>query len=177
MAEKGDPTSTIPSVQSGTLGWESILRWLSVGLTLALVLLGAVGFLGVRTVTERGSARGYTISVTHASVTRPGLATPFIIGVEADHGRSLPSQINIRVDARYLEMFDENGLEPDPSASFQSGEWVWWTFDVPPSSTEFRASFDARLEPAVQWGSEGSATLEVDGQEMTGVTFRTWVMP
>ncbi len=177
MAEIGDPTSTIPPEQSGTHGWEPGLRVLSLGLTVALVLLGAVGFLGVRTVTTSGSGRGYTISVTHAIVTRPGLATPFTIEIANESGHPLPRRITLRIEANYLEMFDENGLEPDPSASFRSEEWIWWTFDVPSSSTEFEASFDARLEPAVQWGRRGSVALEVDGTQMASVSIQTWVMP
>lgn len=89
----------------------------------------------------------------------------------------LPAKITIRVESNYLAMFDENGLEPEPSASFDDPMWTWWTFDIPPDTSVFQFSFDARLEPAVQWGRGANAAVEIDGREMASVEFETWVIP
>lgn len=177
MAAGSANLSTIPADSSGTDGWEAVFRAVSVTLVAGLVLLALTGFLGVRTATASNSANGYTISVTHASITRPGLATPFSISIAAADGTPLPAQVTMRIDSEYLEMFDENGLDPTPVSSFSTAQWTWWTFDVPGGQHELNVSFDARLEPAVQWGRAGSAVAEIDGDEMVAVEFTTWVMP
>lgn len=169
--------STIPSADSGTNGWERGLRLTSTGLIGALVLAGLVGVLGVRTGTATAAGNGLSMSVTHAAVTRPGLATPLGVRVMTDDGSSLPASITTRIESSYLAMFDENGLAPEPSSSFQSDEWTWWTFDIPDGARTFEVSFDARLEPAVQWGEEATAAIEVGGEEVLAVDFTTWVLP
>jgi len=170
-------TSTIPPDDSGTNGWEVRLRMLSIVLIVGLVLCGLGGLLGVRETTAVASGNGYILTVKHASVTRPGLATPFGVQVARADGSSLPTEITLRIDAAYLEMFDENGIEPDPTSSFHTSRWTWWTFALPSGSSEFQVSFDARLEPAVQWGVPGSASLEMDGLDRATAQFHTWVMP
>lgn len=177
MADGSADLSTIPPESSGTDGWERVLRAVSVSSVAVLALLALTGFLGVRTGTASNSANGYTISVTHASVTRPGLATPFSISIATDDGSPLPAQVTMRVDSGYLEMFDENGLDPTPVTSFSTAKWTLWTFEVPRDEHELNVSFDARLEPAVQWGRTGSVVAEIDGNEVVTVEFRTWVMP
>lgn len=176
MTSAAESNSTLPSSDSGTNGWEQILHVVSVGFIAALVIAGLTGVLGVRTSSAIASGDGLEIEVTHAAVTRPGLATPFDVVVRSVDGSPLPEQLTTRIDAGYLSMFDENGLDPSPSASFQSERWIWWTFDVPSGQTEFQLSFDARLEPGVQWGRRGSVAL-VDGNREVVAAFRTWVIP
>ena len=168
--------STIPT-ENGIDRWETGLRAASVGLVGVLVLLTFLGLFGVRSAVATGSGNGLTITVTHASVTRAGLATPFDVEVSSEDGSPLPRTVTVRVDADYLAMFDENGLEPEPSASFNDPDWTWWTFDIPPGASAFEVTFDARLEPAVQFGQRATAAIEVDGREMVTVQFSTWVMP
>lgn len=177
MSNGSDALSTIPPEGSGADKWDTVLRIVSIALVGGLVLAGLVGLFGVRSATALGSDNGLTISVTHASLTRAGLATPFSVAVATDDGTPLPTQITTRIDSGYLEMFDENGLEPEPASSYHTGQWTWWTFEVPGGQSDFEVSFDVRLEPAVQLGRSGSATVEVDGEEMVSVGFRTWVMP
>ncbi|MBA2313068.1 MAG: hypothetical protein H0V97_09760, partial [Actinobacteria bacterium] len=57
----------------------------------------------------------------------------------------------------YFELFDENGLDPDPSAATVSGELLVWTFD-PPEGETLTVALDARLGPAVQSGSTAHGT-------------------
>lgn len=177
MGDSATSWPTIPESASGTKRRENILRGISIGFLGVVVVAGLLGLLGVRTETARASANGYTISVTHAAVTRAGLATPFSVEIVTTDGTPLPSELTTRIETNYLEMFDENGLEPEPAFSFQTPKWTWWTFEVPEGQHEIEVSFDARLEPAVQWGRSGSAAVEIDGEEMTEVEFETWVMP
>jgi hypothetical protein len=170
-------TSTVPREDSGTDGPERYIRAASLGLIGALVILAAVGLFGVRTDTAVATENGYTISVFHSAIARPGLAAPFSVEVSTADDSPLPDQVTVRVDSPYLAIFDDNGMEPAPAESFNDARWTWWTFDVPPGARSLRVDLDARLEPAVQWGMEASAALEIDGAEMTQVGFTTWVMP
>lgn len=113
----------------------------------------------------------------HASVTRPGLATPFSIDVRAAEGTDLPAELTVRVSSAYLAMFDDKAMEPLPTRSFNAGEWTSWTFSVPPGRGTLTIDLDARLEPGVQRGRAGRAELDVEGTRRVAVEFRTWVMP
>lgn len=169
--------STLPSNDRGINGREYVLRLVSVGFIAALVIAGVTGILGVRTASAIGSGSGYQIQVTHAVITRPGLATPFHVTVGTLDGSPLPARVTVRIDANYLEMFDENGLDPKPSASYQADSWTWWTFEIPSGRDHLEVSFDARLEPGVQWAREGSVAI-VDGDDELAVAhLHTWVIP
>lgn len=169
--------STLPSHSSGTNGREKVLRALSLGLIAILVISSLAGLLGVRSATAAISASGYRVEVTYAATTRPGLATPFDILVATTDGSPLPDPIVIRVGGHYLAMFDENGLDPEPSSSYQNEDWVRWAFANPDRLDQLQVSLDARLEPAVQWGRDGSVALFEGSQEVIELTFRTWVIP
>jgi hypothetical protein len=140
-------------------------------------LLAATSLLGVRTGTVAARGDGYAIEVLRAQVTRPGLATPFGVEISTIDGSDLPKVITLRLDTSYLSIFDFNGLEPTPSASFSTDRWTWWSFDVPSNQSSLHVGVDARLEPSVQWARAGSAALEIDGVSLVSVDFTTWVMP
>lgn len=170
--------STIPEDSDGAaVRREKRFRavsFLLVGLTVGLA---AIGLLGVRSTTTTEQARGYTIEVSHASVTRPGLATPFGVEVSTADDAELPPTITIRIDASYLAMFDDHGMEPTPDDSYNTTEWTWWTFEIPEGRSTFLVEIDARIEPSVQWGRHGSAVLELEGDPVVEAEFSTWVMP
>jgi len=153
------------------------MQLVAVSVIVTLVVAGIVGLLGVRTSVASAIGESITLTVAHASVTRPGLATPFSMVIASKDGSPLPSTLTTRVGSAYLSMFDENGLEPEPTSSFRSGDWTWWSFEVPDGASELEVSFDARLEPAVQWGRSTTAAVEVDGREVAAVDFETWVLP
>lgn len=177
MSGTAGSTSTRPPEEIGTDGWEKGLRIFSISLLSAVVLTGLFGFLGVRSAIAVASANGFTIEVTHASITRPGLATPFDLRVATEDGSPLPATVTTRIASSYLAMFDENGLDPQPVSSFQSDQWTWWTFEVPEGAGLLEVSFDARLEPGVQWGQDSLAAVEIDHAEVVAVEFETWVLP
>ena len=144
------------------------------GAVTVLVLLGASGLLGVRSSTVTASADGYTLTVTYASVTRPGLATPFAIEVVAENG--FEGGFELETSSRFLAAFDENGLDPEPVTTMADGTWTTWGFEQP-TSTRFKLSFDARLEPAVQWRTPGETRLVVGDRVVAQVAYMMWVMP
>lgn len=149
-------------------------RRLALAALAAFVVLGGLGVFGVRTaeVTARGG--GYELTVTYASVTRPGLATPW--SVEVRHAEGFDEPITLRVTEDYLAMFDENGLDPDPASATADAEFVQWSFD-PPSGDTLAVSFDARIEPAQQWGRRGEVVVMIGERRVVEASFKTWVMP
>jgi hypothetical protein len=168
-------TSTLPT--DAGLGHARRDRWFAAALAIAfavVVVLALTGLLGVKSATTSARlADGTEVEVHYARVSRPGLATPWAVTVHRPGGFDGP--ITVRSTSAYFDLFDENGLDPDPAASTQDGEMVIWQFDPPPGET-FRLSFDARIEPGVQWGRSATTQVEHDG-EVASLTYRTWVMP
>ena len=173
--EDQPPDSTAPDESNDPTAVDLAYRRILVafaGLTLAAGLLGV---LGIRETEASVDSNGYELAIRYAAVTRPGLATPFDVTVTRD--QPLPAQVGIAVSSSYLAAFDENGLDPAPSESFNDGEEQRWLFDVPEGERRLTVSFDARLEPAVQWTRNATVSLLVDEEEVTAVDLRTWVMP
>ena len=150
---------------------------MALGLFLAL---GALGFYGVRTRTASESAGGYELSVHYASVSRPGLATPWSLEVTRPGG--FPDGLTVAVTSSYFDVFDENGLDPAPVEETSDGERTFWKFS-PSTSDTISVSFDARIEPGVQLTRAKGRVEVLDGPTgptattVVTVDFGTWVMP
>lgn len=155
-------------------------RWLrhsTILFVVSVVVLGALGILGVKTSTAADDGNGYRVTVSYAAVTRGGLATPLSIEVGTEDGSALPEIVTIRISSGYLALFDDNGMEPTPINSFNTGDSTFWDFEVPPGESTLEVVLDARLEPAVQWGEAATAELWIGGERKLSTAFRTWVMP
>ncbi len=174
-APVASPTSTLPSDED--LRHVRVDRRISTVLvtSFALVVIVALfGLLGVNsTTTSTRMADGTEVELHYARITRPGLATPWAVTVRRPGGFDGP--ITVRSTSSYFDLFDENGLDPDPAAATQDGEMVIWEFDPPPGDT-FRLSFDARIEPGAQWGRDAVTEVEIDGS-VASLAYRTWVLP
>jgi hypothetical protein len=136
--------------------------------------LGWLDVYGVDTRRVSASGGGYDVAVRYGSVSRPALATPFEIEVTRAGGFDGP--VTIAVERHYMEMWDENGLLPSPSAETSDGGVLLWEFD-PPEGDTLTVFYDGRIEPAVQSGRDGSVTVLEDGIPVVGVEFHTRVMP
>jgi hypothetical protein len=73
-------------------------------------------------------------------------------------------------------MFDENGLDPDPSSTTQDDEMVIWEFEPPPGDI-LSISLDTRVEPARQNGAPGRVQVLVDDEPVVTVDFSTRILP
>lgn len=140
------------------------------------LLLGALGFYGVRSKTAQASGGGYELSVTYARISRPGLATPWAFEVRRAGG--FPDGLTVSVTSGYFDVFDENGLGPEPAEETVDGERTIWRFR-PTRSETLSVSFDARIEPGVQLSTAKGhlAVLGPNGQPAVSVAFKTFVMP
>jgi hypothetical protein len=153
------------------------LRRVFVVLLCAFLLAGLLGVFGVRSRTVTASADGYTLTVTYASAARPGLAAPWTVEVTKEGGFDKKT-VKVSTTGSYFAMFDENSLDPDPSASTTEGEDIVWEFDAPEGDT-LTIDFDARIGPSVQslWPPE-AVTAVLEGQRrVVEVRYRTRVWP
>ena len=169
--------STIPGEETeGHQVRARFLRRVFAVLLIAFVAAGMAGVFGVTSAEARAEGGGYELAVTYGKVSRPGLATPWVVKIRSPGGFDGP--ITIATTASYFDAFDENGLDPEPSASVGEGDDIVWEFD-PPEGELFTLSFDARIEPAVQLQSFAARTalLDASGGEIVSVSYRTRVMP
>lgn len=140
----------------------------------AVVVLGLAGQLGVRSRTTTVRGGGYELTVTYGQVSRPGLATPW--SLEIHHPGGFDGPVTVSTKTNYLDLFDENGFDPEPSSSTATSDTVIWEFE-PPDGDTLGISLDARIEPGAQWGRTGETSVLVDGQPVVTAKYKTWVMP
>lgn len=149
-------------------------RRLGLTVLFAVLVAGAANLLGVREATVSASGGGFDLSVTYASVSRPGLATPWTARVHRAGGFDAP--VVLATTSRYLALLDENGLDPEPRRATTDGGMTIWEFDPPPGD-ELTVTFDARLEPAFHLGRSGQTSILVGDGPVVSVSYRTVVMP
>ena len=150
------------------------VRRLFMAALVAFLALGLTGLLGVDTATTTARGGGYELTVTYGRVSRGGLATPW--SFEVRHPGGFEGPITVSTDTKYLDLFDENGFDPQPSKSTATAETVIWEFEAPDGDT-LGVSLDARIEPSVQWGRTGETSVLVDGQPVVTVRYKTWILP
>ena len=151
------------------------LRRIGIGILTVFVGLGFAGVFGVRTssVTARGGR--YELSVQYPSAARPGLAAAWGFRVEREGGFG-DEPITLATSLAWLNLFDENGRNPAPTAEYIDGDMVVWEFD-PPAGDTFLFEFDARLGPSVQSGLTAITELRVDDVPVVIVDYHIRVFP
>ncbi len=172
----GDPvsSSTAPG-DDGLAASRRSRRWRRLTITLLglFVLAALTQQLGVRTDTVSGNSGDLSVTITYADRGRGALAASYKIDVERPGG--FDGEIEVRTTQTYLEIFDDNGFEPDPDTTTTEGGYVVWTFDPPPGS-ELNIILDARIEPGVFGRERGTTTVSADGEVVT-LDYTTWVAP
>ena len=142
-----------------------------------LVALGLVGLLGVRsrTVSAQSSDGQVELSVRYAQVARAGLDVPFRITVRRQGG--FAGDVTLASSSGYLDLFDRNAIDPEPSSATSTEDRVIWKFDQPPGDT-LEVSLDMQVQAGRHWGRSGQVTvLDDSGQPIVSVTFKTWLVP
>src|SRR3954454_11088336 len=120
-----------------------------------VVVMALFGFLGVRSRTVRQSSPdgAVALGVHYAAVARAGLAVPFTITVHQPGG--FHGDVRLAVSGKYLELFDRNAIDPEPSSATSTGDDVVWTFDQPPGDT-LEVSLDLQVQGGQHWGRSGT---------------------
>jgi len=136
----------------------------------------AADVYGVKTATARADGGGYELAVRHATVSRPGLATPFEVTVERPGG--LPDPVRVAVDRDYLAIWDPGALAPEPAGETGDREVVVWELAPPASGDVVTVSLAGRIDPGVQQGERGRvAVVDERGEAVVAVEVATRVMP
>jgi hypothetical protein len=150
-------------------------RRIGIGALALFVLAGLFNLLGVRTGAVSAVAAGYRLSVEYEEVTRPGLASEWIVEVRREGG--FDGAITLATDATYFDRFDFNQLYPEPASISPRGEEVLYVFEEIEGEV-LRVAFDGRASPTFVFAlARGSTGLEVDGREIARVDYTTVVMP
>jgi hypothetical protein len=181
MPEPSEPDRTATTVlvdpSPAWLRVERVIRAVAVLLVVVIVAAAALGFLGVRSHTVSNTAGGYRLDVRYGRIARPGLPVPFVVTVRAGEG-SLPSEVALRISSSYLDVLDENGLDPAPTDTFRDDRDTTWTFSVPDDAAVLVVDFDVRIEPTVQLRRPGAhVALLVDDAVVDEVALRSWILP
>lgn len=152
-----------------------LVRRLMLAVFAAYLLLGATGRLGVRTAHTSATGGGYALAVEYPRVTRPGHAVP--LAIEVRHAGGFGDEpVELSVSTAYFALFDENGVQPAPSAETATGDVLLWEFDPPPGEV-LRVYFDTRSGPNRQRGASGTVSVLNGGTPVVSVRVRTTVMP
>ena len=152
-----------------------LIRRLLLAVFGTVLLLGATGWLGVRSGEVAASGGGYDLAVSYPRLTRAGHAVPLWVEVTKAGGFG-KDPVMLRMTTDYFTLFDENGVQPAPSAETATGEDLVWEFDPPPGDT-LRVYFDTRTGPNRQRGERAEVAVLVEDAPVVSVTFRTWVLP
>ena len=148
---------------------------MAVCVVFGVVIAALVGFAGLTTATNAEASDTMAVRVEYAEVSRPGIATPLVIDVSARDGALLPPEVTVEIPRRYLDLFDENGLDPQPDTVTSDGVTEIWTFR-PGEVSVLSIDFDARLQPNSHFGRDGWVIVRGGGDEVR-VDFHTRVMP
>jgi hypothetical protein len=149
-------------------------RRLAIGLLALVVMAGATGWLGVRSWTARASGDGYDLSLTYPRVARAGLDVPWELRLE--HAGGFDGPITIAVSADYFDIFEFQGMHPEPSDETADGDFVYLTFQ-PPDGDVFTTSLDTYVQPSSQIGRDAVAKAMIDDRTVAQVSFSTWLVP
>jgi hypothetical protein len=165
------------SVDPRTGGRVVWLRRGFIALLAVVVVLGLAGILGVRSRTVGNTSEDGTteLRVKYAQVARAGLDVPFQISVTKPGG--FDGDVTIAVSGDYLDLFDRNGVDPEPSDSTGTPDDVIWRFTRPPGDT-LQVSVDMQVQGGRHWGRDGTvAVLDDAGHPVVQVKFKTWLVP
>ncbi|MBW0089058.1 hypothetical protein I4I73_01575 [Pseudonocardia sp. KRD-184] len=168
--------STLADVRPASAGPRSVRgRSATIALLLVIVLAGAGGLFGVRTTTTTATAGPFELSLEHAWIARAGLDVPWTVSVHRTGGFTGP--VTLAVTSSYFDIYESQGLDPEPATRTADAEFLYWTFDPPPSGENLTVDFDAYIQPSSQWGASGRLRLIEDGASVVLVDFTTALVP
>ncbi|SFB72818.1 hypothetical protein SAMN04487968_101178 [Nocardioides terrae] len=169
------PASTLDGLESTSEARAAVwLRRAFLVLLLCFVAAGLAGLLGVRSTTSEASESGWTLSLRHAAVARPGLDVPWEVTVT--HAGGFDDDVTIAVTGAYFDIFETQGFNPEPSDETRDADTRYLTFKKPEGDTLI-ISYDAYIQPASQIGRSGTVSVVDDGQRVASVDFHTFLMP
>jgi hypothetical protein len=170
--------STVPEgADLGSSRRGAAFRALTLSVMAMAIVAVCLGAAGPTTRVATAESASHRLTVSYPERTRPGLAAPMRIDVQQLDGEPFAGPITITATSSYLNLFDENGTDPQPDASTSDGVADQWTFEPAPDSATFAVSFDMRTQPTWHWPGEATVGLVIAGEEVASVEFTTYVLP
>ena len=167
-------SSTTASVAHAPRRSAVVARTITTSLLAVVVLLGAFGLLGERSSVVSASDGERELSLTYPPVARSGMNVPWRIELLDPTG--LPSQVELEIDAAYLELFEHQRFYPEPAEEHRVGDTLVMTFDTG-GETSLVVSHDAYVQPRYSAARSGSVALVDPDRTPLTVRFRTVVLP
>lgn len=153
-------------------------RWrrIAVVAVVCFVMLGLLNVWGPReSVTHRDGA-SHRITLIAPSISRGGLAATWQLSARRLDGQPLARELEVVVEKSYLDIFDQNALDPTPAESWTDDQSSHWRFELPSDVEEFSVTLDARIQPDARWRHSGSVTVHFDDESLTA-DHTTWLVP
>jgi hypothetical protein len=169
----GSTTQDITGVKRNRRG--HIGRRIALSVVALVVAAGATGWLGVHAQTTSAGTQGYHLSITYPRVARAGLDVPWELRLTSP--TAFDGDITIGISADYYDIFEFQGMHPEPSDETSDGKFIYLTFSPPKTGNVFTTAFDTYVQPGAQVGRHATTTAEVDGVVVAEVSYTTWVMP
>ena len=152
----------------------SIGRRIALLVMLVVVVVAATGLLGVHAETVRASGSGYQLTLTYPRVARSGLDVPWELRLH--HAGGFSGKITVALSANYFDIFEFQGMHPQPSDETATDKFVYLTFSPPPGDT-FTTALDTYVQPASQIGRHAHVAVIVGGHAVAKVSYSTWLVP
>jgi len=169
------PDSTFDDVANDPR--ERLAAWGRRGFLIAVLLLvvaALFGYLGMKTGSVSASSGGYHLDLKYPRIARAGLDVPWQLTVTRPGGFDGP--VTVEVTGSYFDIFESQGITPQPSDETSDGQWDQMTFDKPEGDT-LTIDFDIYVQPASQIGHSGTARVLDHGHPAASVDFKTRLVP
>jgi hypothetical protein len=142
----------------------------------AVLLLGALGFLGPRTGEVSAQGAGVELTVGYPTVNRPGLAAKVSFEVRRAAGADTP--VTLAVTSSYFDALAEVTVDPEPVRSTADADRTIWRFEPSPGAETLVVTVQGRIHPSGRVGRPAAtaAVLE-NGEPVVSVRFSTVVVP
>jgi hypothetical protein len=150
-------------------------RRVALAVIVLLVLVGATGFLGVHAGTASATGNGYQLTVTYPRVARAGLDIPW--NLRLTHPGGFPGDITVAISADYYDIFEFQGMHPEPSDETADAHFVYLTFSPPKQGDVFTTALDTYVQPSSQIGRHAVTEVLIDDKVVARVSYRTWLVP
>lgn len=155
--------------------WGSWGRRAFLSLVALVVMAGAAGLLGVREGTAHAEEDGWSLRLTYPSVARAGEDIPFRVTVQ--HAEGFGDQVTLVLTGDYLDIFESQAIYPEPASQRRDADFLFLTFDAPPTGNVLMVSFDTYVQPSAQIGREATLAVWSQGQRFAAVRFTTRLFP
>lgn len=170
------PDSTVCDVSDAERNRRGLFgRRVALSLIALVVAVGATGWLGVHAGTASANSNGYDLTVTYPHVARAGLDVPW--NLRLVHRGGFQGDIVVAISADYYDIFEFQGMHPEPSDETSDGRFVYLTFSPPKHGDVFTTALDTYVQPASQVGRHVVTEVLIDDTVVARVSYKTWLVP